>query len=74
MELDEKYTQYANDVLTNKIVAGNLIKLACNRYLTFLQRDDIEFRTDKVERCINFIQSIKHYKGEFVGQYFRRCI
>lgn len=70
MELDEKYTQYANDVLTNKIVAGNLIKLACNRYLTFLQRDDIEFRTDKVERCINFIQSIKHYKGEFVGQYF----
>nr|DAJ23560.1 MAG TPA: Large Terminase [Caudoviricetes sp.] len=70
MQLDEKYTQYANDVLTNKIVAGNLIKLACNRYLTFLQRDDIEFRTDKVERCINFIQSIKHYKGEFVGQYF----
>lgn len=70
MELDKKYTQYANDVLTNKIVAGNLIKLACNRYLTFLQRDDIEFRTDKVERCINFIQSLKHYKGEFVGQYF----
>lgn len=70
MQLDEKYTQYANDVLTNKIVAGNLIKLACNRYLTFLQRDDIEFRTDKVERCINFIQSLKHYKGEFVGQYF----
>lgn len=70
MQLDEKYTKYANDVLTNKIVAGNLIKLACNRYLTFLQRNDIEFRTDKVERCINFIQSIKHYKGEFVGQYF----
>lgn len=70
MELDKKYTQYANDVLTNKIVACNLIKLACNRYLTFLQRDDIEFRTDKVERCINFIQSLKHYKGEFVGQYF----
>lgn len=70
MQLDEKYTQYANDVLTNKIVAGNLIKLACNRYLTFLQRGDIEFRTDKVERCINFIQSLKHYKGEFVGQYF----
>lgn len=70
MELDKKYIQYANDVLTNKIVACNLIKLACNRYLTFLQRDDIEFRTDKVERCINFIQSLKHYKGEFVGQYF----
>lgn len=70
MQLDEKYTKYANDVLTNKIVAGNLIKLACNRYLTFLQRDDIEFRTDKVERCINFIQSLKHSTGKHAGKYF----
>ena len=38
MQVKTKYLQYANDVLNNKVIAGELIKLACQRYLSFFER------------------------------------
>lgn len=68
--LDERYTKYAFDVLENKIVAGSLIKLACKRYLDFMLRDDMEFRTDAAEKPVKFISKLLHTEGQFYRKPF----
>lgn len=68
--VDKKYTQYAEDVLNDKIVAGEYIKLACNRYLSWFERDDIYFDTDAVDKVVNFCSKLKHYTGEFNNKPF----
>lgn len=64
------YKQYAEDILNNKIVAGRSIKLACQRFIDDLQREDLEFREDKVDRAIKFIGTLKHYTGKHNGKPF----
>lgn len=64
------YKQYAEDILNNKIVAGRSIKLACQRFIDDLQREDLEFREDKVDRAIKFIGTLKHYTGKHNGKQF----
>lgn len=68
--LDDKYTYYAKKVLSGEIVTGNLIKLACQRYLDFFERDDIYFDPDKADKPIRFIAKLKHTTGKFVGKPF----
>ena len=65
-----KYKTYAEDVLSNKIVACKNIKLACQRYLDWFKRDDIEFRADKADRVVRFIETLKHFKGAVAGKHF----
>lgn len=65
-----KYYQYAADVISGKVIAGELIKLACKRFMSDLERDDLEFRADIVERFIKFSQLLKHFKGKSSGQPF----
>jgi len=36
--------RYAMNVVTKKIIAGENIILACNRFLKDLERNDLEFR------------------------------
>lgn len=57
-----QHQQYAKDVLANKIVTCKQIKQACKRYLSFF--DKYEYREDKVNRVINFIQNLKHCSGK----------
>ena len=64
------YLQYADDVLSKRIVAGKLIKLACERFHRFILREDIEFREDKVDIVIEFVSIIKHYTGRHKGKMF----
>ena len=68
--IDTKYTQYARNVLDGKIVAGKLIKLAAERYLSFFERDDIYFDTEKADKPIRFISKLRHTTGKFVGKQF----
>ena len=63
-KLDRKYVDYPSKVLSGKIVAGKLIKLACKRYFDFLKRKDMYFDTDAVDRVVNFISKLKHFTGE----------
>lgn len=65
-----KYYQYAADVISGKVIAGELIQLACKRFMSDLERDDLEFRADIVERFIKFSQLLKHFKGKSSGQPF----
>ena len=57
-----KYTQYVDDVLAGKINACEYIKLACKRFFQFMEREDIEFIPEKVDKVIKFIAKIKTSK------------
>lgn len=63
MAIAKKYKKYAEDVLSEKIVAGQYIKLACKRYLSFFERDDMFFDTKAVDKVVNFISKLKHFTG-----------
>lgn len=68
--LDKKYTNYAEKVINGEIVAGELIKLACKRYLSFFERKDIYFDEKAVDKVVNFISKLKHLTGEHNGKPF----
>lgn len=68
--MNNKYTDYANGVVTGNIIACKYIKLACQRYLDLFKRDDIEFRSEKADDVVNFCQRLKHFSGRFNGKNF----
>ena len=63
----QKYKQYAEDVLSDRITAGLYVKQACRRYLSWFDREDIEFRPEKADSPVNFIQKLKHCQGKWAG-------
>lgn len=57
--------KYAEDVVSEKKIAGKEIILACQRFLDDLKRDDIELRTADPDLAINIMQSVLvHQQGE----------
>lgn len=66
--IDAKYTDYANKVVSGEIMACQYIKLACQRYLDWFNK--YEFRTDAVDRVVNFISKLKHFTGKHNGKPF----
>lgn len=64
------YYEYADKVLNGSIVVGEYIKLACERFLNDLQREDLEFREEKVDLAIQFISTLTHYTGKHSGKPF----
>ena len=68
--LDTKYFQYAEDILSGKIVSNQHIKLACQRYLTWFNRPELYFDAEKVEKKISFVYKMKHWDGQLAGHNF----
>lgn len=68
--IQDKYLKYAQDVVSGKQVAGKIIRLACRRYLDFMNDARYEFRPDKCERVLSFISKLKHYQGKCAGKPF----
>lgn len=66
---NSKYTQYAQSVVNGDIVACTYVKLAAKRYLEWF--DKYDFRSEKVEKVINFISKLKHYTGSHNGKPFK---
>lgn len=64
------YTAYALSVVGGGVVAGHYVKQACERYLRMLEREDIEFRADEVDKVVRFIGHLRHYKGASAGKPF----
>lgn len=62
----QEYKQYALDCISGKEVCSRYLKLAANRYLSFF--DKYEFRKDKVDKMIRFIENITLFEGKFYGQ------
>ena len=65
------YYQYVDDVLSDKIIVGELIKLSCNRFKSDLQRDDLIFKEEVVDNAIGFIGTLKHFTGKSSGKHFK---
>lgn len=63
MEIKSKYTDYVNSVLSDDIVTCQYTKDVCARYLSWFDRSDIEFRADKADKVINFVQNLEHFTG-----------
>ena len=68
--MDKPYIQYAKDVIDGKIVSCENIKLACRRFLNDMQREDLDFREDVVDRAIEFIGILKHFTSDASGKPF----
>lgn len=63
---------YVDNVLSGKLPAGRLVKLACERYRNDLQRTDIHFDADAAARVIKFFATYFHHTtGEWRGKPFR---
>lgn len=64
------YNEYADDVLSGKIIACEAIKLACKRYKDWFNREDIYFDKDDVEQKIRIVSRLKHTTGQHNGKSF----
>lgn len=61
-------TQYALDVVAGRIVAGRLVKKACERHLRDLADGaarGLHFDTEEADRALEFFGLLRHYKGEW---------
>lgn len=67
---ETEYYRYAQDVIDGKIVAGELVRLACKRFMSDLERPDLEFRSEIVDRFITFCSLLKHFKGKSANEKF----
>lgn len=66
------YNTYANDVVSGKIVACELVKLACQRHLddaNNLPKSRFKFSEELADYYINFAHSLKLSKGKSAGNY-----
>ena len=68
--MNKPYYKYAVDVVEGKVVCCENIKLACKRFLSDLEREDLEFREDAVDNAISFIGILNHFAGKSSGQPF----
>ena len=62
--------QYPADVLAGRVVTGEYIRLACERFFALIEDDRYEFRPDRVENVIRLFAHLKHFKGRHSGSPF----
>lgn len=57
--------RYAEDIANKRILANEDRVLACRRFLTDIERDDLDFRSDQFDFVIDLIEgTIHHVQGE----------
>jgi phage terminase large subunit-like protein len=64
------YERYIKNVLANKIIVGNTIRMAIDRHIKDLTDGDkrgLFFNVKKADAAIEFIQMLRHHKGEKAG-------
>lgn len=66
----EKITTYPWDVLEGKILTCENIKLACKRFIGFLDMEDRYFDVGDVERTIRFFERFRHFTGQYNNKPF----
>ena len=61
--------KYAREVVGGKRVVGKWILLACEKFLSDLQRTDIKLDIKQGQRAINFIErKLRHWEGSWRGK------
>lgn len=64
-------TDYAERVLSGEIVAGRLVRLACERHLRDLEDGHerlLRFDDEKAQKVARFFGFLRHSKGEWAGR------
>lgn len=57
--------RYADDIVSKKVLVNIDRALACKRFLTDLERDDLDFRSDQFDFVIDLIEgTVHHVQGE----------
>lgn len=69
-KIREKITTYPWDVLEGKILTCENIKLACKRFMDFLDMEDRYFDVEDVERTIRFFERFRHFTGQYNNKPF----
>lgn len=69
-EIRERITTYPWDVLEGKILVCENIKLACKRFMDFLDMEDRYFDVEDVERTIRFFERFRHFTGQYNNKPF----
>lgn len=60
--------QYAGEVISGEKIAGEGVVNACKRFLSDLERDDLEFRETQPDAAVSIIEGLfVHRKGETLG-------
>lgn len=70
----ERVSDYARSVLSGRIVAGKLVRLAVERHLHDLQTGaarGLRFDNERARRAIDFFGLLRHTKGEWAGREFK---
>src|ERR1700679_1290845 len=63
-------TKKATDVVSGKVIASKWVRLACQRHLDDLARNDYRWRFDerKANQICAFAEQMPHEKGQLQGQ------
>lgn len=66
----ERALSYAQDVTSGEIPAGMYVRLACQRFLDDLKREDWPFVYDaeKADRAVKFMELMPHTKGKWAAK------
>jgi phage terminase large subunit-like protein len=56
-------TRYAHDVVAGRVLAGRLVRLACERHLRDLERDDLAWDRKLAGRAIGFFRDVLRLNG-----------
>ena len=71
--MTDKTTDYAKSVVAGKVNVCKYVKLACERHIRDLGRQNTPdfpfiFDVEKAEKFFRFTRLLKHYKGAFAGK------
>jgi phage terminase large subunit-like protein len=66
---EKQLNKYIKDIQSNKIAAGELLKLSIERYKKDL-KGKYELNSEVFERCCAFLSTFKHYVGSSRGKNF----
>lgn len=66
--LEHPALTYAESVIAGEIISCRWTRLACDRFVKDLARKDIVFDVAAADRACRFIETFRHYKGQWSGQ------
>lgn len=64
------YISYAQGIIEGRILAGEFIRLAAERFFRWMEDERYVFHPEKVEEVIGFIRILRHYTGRHSGKPF----
>ncbi|MGC1398637.1 hypothetical protein [Candidatus Binatus sp.] len=73
MSSPDSTTSYAHGVLAGEILAGRLVRLACQRHLQDLEAGELRglrFDAAAAAHVMRFFGFLRHFEGKFAGQPF----